>query len=157
MKIEINIEQLTYDQLPPDEQQLVDEARRATGNSYAPYSHFNVGAAVRLADGTIVIGANQANDVFPLTLCAERTAIFAAQAQHPDQPITHLAVTAKNDKGFLPIPAAPCGSCRQSMAQVEQRYGTPMKVILAGRDAILRLDSASQLLPLCFSDGDMRL
>ena len=155
MNIEINIEELTLAELPADQQELCKRACEATANSYAPYSHFNVGAAIRLADGRIIIGANQENAAYPLCLCAERTAIFAAQAQFPEQAITALAVTAKNSKGFLQHPAAPCGSCRQVMLQIEERYNQPMLVLLVSTEKIYRLKSARDLLPLCFVDSDM--
>ena len=71
-------------ELSEAEQQLIESAKDATHNSYSPYSKFAVGAAVRLADGTVITGANQENAAYPSGLCAERTAIFAAQAQHPD-------------------------------------------------------------------------
>ena len=95
-KIEFNVEILSLEEIPLDQQELVKAAYEATENSYANYSNFNVGAAIRLGDGRIVIGANQENAAFPVGLCAERTAIFAAQANYPDQKITHIAVTAKN-------------------------------------------------------------
>ena len=79
IEMKINIELAQLDELAADDQELVRMAMKATDNSYAKYSHFRVGAAVLLADGSVVIGANQENAVFPLGLCAERTAIFAAQ------------------------------------------------------------------------------
>lgn len=155
-KIEINVEELALSELPLDQQELVKEACAATANSNARYSHFRVGAAIRLGDGRIIKGANQENAAFPLTLCAERTAIFAAQANYPEQPITQIAITAKNDNGFLPNPVTPCGSCRQVMLEMEDRYQNSMTILLCGADKIYRLNSAKDLLPLCFVDADMR-
>ena len=84
IKLEQNIQFCQLEELNEAEQQLVRKAMQATDNSYSPYSHFRVGAAIRLEDGSEIIGANQENAAFPVTLCAERTAIFAAQAQHPE-------------------------------------------------------------------------
>ena len=101
-------------ELTPTELQLLDEARRATYRSYAPYSHFSVGAAVELADGTIVAGSNQENAAYPSGLCAERTAVFYAGSRHPDTPIRRLCITARDADGQpLQRPIAPCGACRQ--------------------------------------------
>lgn len=155
-KIEINVEELTLNELPLDQQELVKAAYEATANSNAKYSNFRVGAAIRLGDGQIVKGANQENAAYPLTICAERTAIFAAQVNHPELPITHIAITAANDNGFLSQPVTPCGSCRQVMLEMEDRYQNNMTVLLCGEDKIYRLASAKDLLPLCFVDADMR-
>jgi cytidine deaminase len=100
-------------ELSQQEQELVNRAKAATSNAYANYSHFYVGAALLLGDGRIVIGANQENAAFPSGLCAERSAIFGAQSNYPDQPILTLAIAARNENGFLKSPISPCGACRQ--------------------------------------------
>ncbi|MGI6223343.1 MAG: cytidine deaminase [Prevotella sp.] len=155
-KLEIEYQELSFDELSPKEQQLVNQAIKATDNSYSPYSHFHVGAALRLADDSIQTGANQENAAFPSGLCAERTAIFAAQAQHPDQRPVQLAIAARNDNGMLPQPVTPCGACRQVMLQMEQRYGQPLSVLLYGKERILRFKTASNLIPFSFGDEDMK-
>ena len=94
-------------ELSPQEQELVNRAKAATSNAYANYSHFYVGAALLLGDGRIVIGANQENAAFPSGLCAERSAIFGAQSNYPDQPILTLAIAARNGNGFLKSPISP--------------------------------------------------
>ena len=88
-----------FDELSEADRELVLKAQEATKHSYAPYSHFHVGAAVRLADGTIVLGCNQENAAFPSGLCAERTALFAAGAQHPEQGVVALAIAAADADG----------------------------------------------------------
>lgn len=155
-KIEINVEELSLEELPLDQKELVKAAYDATSNSYAKYSQFNVGAAIRLGDGRIIKGANQENAAFPVCICAERTAIFAAQANYPEQPITQIAITAKNENGFMQEPVSPCGPCRQVMIEMEDRYKNNMTVLLCGTSKIYRLSSAKDLLPLCFVDADMR-
>ena len=156
MKIEIDVEVLTLDELVPEEKELVERSITATDYSYANYSHFNVGAAIRLVNGMIIQGANQENAAFPLSLCAERTAIFAAQANHPEQSITHIAIAAKNKNGLLAEPITPCGSCRQVMLEMEDRYKNNMVVLLYGTDKIYRLKTAKDLMPLSFVDANMR-
>lgn len=153
--INIAFDQLELDELSETEQLLINAAIKATEHSYAPYSKFNVGAAVALENGNIIIGANQENAAFPSSLCAERTAIFAAQAQHPDQPVTILAIAARNKHGLLEIPITPCGACRQVILGVEDRYKKPIEILLYGTSAIYRLHSAKDLLPLSFADSSM--
>lgn len=155
LSINIRIEQLDFEELSEAEQNLVTQAIKATDHSYAPYSRFNVGAAVALENGDVIIGANQENAAFPSSLCAERTAIFAAQAQKPDQPIAMLAIAARNANGMMEMPVTPCGSCRQVILGIEDRYKKPIEVLLYGKKCIYRLHSAKDLLPLSFVDESM--
>ena len=144
------------DELTEQDKQLINKAIEATNNSYAPYSKFNVGAALRLNNGTIMIGANQENAAFPVTLCAERTAIFAAQANYPDQPIQTLAIAARNQEGLLKSPVTPCGSCRQVILEMEDRYKQPVRILLYGTEGVYIIDTVKDLLPLCFVDDSMK-
>ena len=142
------------EELTPEEVKLLDEARRATYRSYAPYSHFSVGAAVALADGTIVSGSNQENAAYPSGLCAERTAVFYANSQYPDQPIRRICIAARDTEGKpLQRPIAPCGACRQVLLEAEQRAGNPIEVLLHGTDGIYCLRSIKDLLPLGFDES----
>lgn len=148
--IHIKIRFCQLDELSAEDQELVQAAIKATDNSYSPYSNFRVGAAIRLADGSIVLGANQENAAFPSGLCAERTAIFAAQAQRPDQAILCLAIAARSAEGLLSEPVTPCGSCRQVMTEIEDRYKRPMRVLLYGTNGVYVMDSVKDLMPLSF-------
>jgi len=141
-----------WDELAAEDQKLVQAAKDATNGSYAPYSGFYVGAAARLGDGTIVIGSNQENVAFPSGLCAERTTLFAANAQHPNQPVLALAIAARNKDGFLSQPIPPCGACRQVISGVEQRYNQPIRILLYGTAGIHVVDGIDALLPLQFSN-----
>lgn len=143
------------DELPPAEQALVQKAIDATNNSYARYSNFHVGAACLLENGNVVIGANQENAAFPSGLCAERTAIFAAQANHPEQPITTLAIAARNVNGLLKLPISPCGACRQVVLEIEDRYQRPVRILLYGTEGIYVFESIKDLLPFSFVDANM--
>ncbi len=152
LKINIPIAVYTYDELSDADRQLIDTARQATYRSYAPYSHFSVGAAVRLVNGEIVSGSNQENAAYPSGICAERTALFYANAQYPDLPVEALAIAARNTQGeFLPHPISPCGACRQVMLETEQRHAHPMRILLYGTDKIYELRQVGDLLPLSFS------
>lgn len=154
--INISIESYQLDELSPQDQELVQAAIEATKNAYANYSRFYVGAALRLENGKIVIGANQENAAFPSGLCAERTAVFAAQANYPDSPIETLAIAGRNEKGVLPSPITPCGACRQVILEIEDRYKKPIKILLYGTQKIYCVRSVKDLLPLSFVDDNMR-
>ena len=156
LKIEINYDFVSESELSAEDQELVTRAKEATKNSYANYSHFYVGAALRLENGEIIIGANQENAAFPSGLCAERTAVFAAQAQHPEQPIKTLAIAARNANGFVKEPISRCGPCRQVILEVEDRYKQPVRILLYGTDGVYVIDSVKDLLPFCFVDANMK-
>ena len=140
-------------ELPADDQRLVNMAIEATERSYAPYSHFHVGAAVRLDNGVEVIGCNQENVAYPSGLCAERTALFAAGAQYPDVGVSTLAIAARGTDGeLLEEPCSPCGSCRQVIIESETRAKHPIRNLLYGRRCIYVIDGIRQLMPLLFSE-----
>ena len=137
-------------ELPAADAALLAKAEEMTGHSYAPYSGFHVGAAVQMSGGQVFGGSNQENAAFPSGLCAERTAIYYAAAQCPNQDVVAVAIAAEyNGKPAEGIPS-PCGACRQAMVQYEQKSGKPIRVILGGSDKILVFDSVADLLPLVF-------
>ena len=154
--INIKIGVCQLEELSADEQALIKTAIEATKNSYSPYSHFSVGAALLLENGEMVMGANQENAAYPSGLCAERSAIFAAQSQQPEQPITTLAIAASNDEGLLKDPITPCGACRQVILEMEDRYKRPVRILLFGARAVYAVNSVKDLLPLSFVDANMR-
>ena len=145
-----------YDELSPADRQLVDAARQATSTSYAPYSQFCVGAALRLADGVVVTGSNQENAAYTNGICAERSAIFAAQSQYPDQPVVSIAIAAYTHGSFTRQPVSPCGACRQVMVEIENRYQQPIRILLYGTDGTYVISDGIQvLMPLLFSADDL--
>ncbi len=144
----------TEDELTPLEKTVIEKAKNATYQSYAPYSKFHVGAAALLDDGTIVSGSNQENCAYPSGICAERTTVFYANSQYPDKSITMLCIAARNEHGdFLTRPISPCGACRQVLLESEKRQNSLMKIILYGTSEILLIESASQLLPIQFDQS----
>ena len=134
---------------------LIENAKNATLTSYAPYSHFNVGAAILLADGTIVNGSNQENAAYPSGLCAERTALFYANAQYPSVAVAAIVIAAAKDGVFTLDPCTPCGSCRQVLLEVENRFGNNVRVIMYGERRIFEVESIKSLLPLSFGQGNL--
>ena len=157
LNLQINYESYQMDELSLPDRELIKNAIKATDNAYAKYSRFYVGAALRLANQQIVIGANQENAAFPSGLCAERTAIFAAQANFPDQPIETLAIAARTENGLLVQPITPCGACRQVMLEMEDRYKQSVRILLYGTDQIYCIESVKDLLPFSFVDANMHL
>lgn len=145
-----------WSELSKEDRVLLEAAKKATAGSYAPYSKFKVGAAARLANGVIFTGSNQENAAFPSGLCAERTTLFAANAQYPDQPVLALAIAARKGRRYLSGPISPCGACRQVISGVEERFGTPIRILLYGSEGTHVVDGISALLPLRFMDDDMR-
>lgn len=150
IKQTLSFQVLQYEELTADERRLVDAAREATARSYAPYSHFSVGAAVLLENGAVVSGTNQENAAYPSGLCAERTTLFYANSRYPDQAVRILAIAARRAEGWLDTPIPPCGACRQVMLETEQRYGQPLRMLLVGAKEIYRVVGMKNLLPLSF-------
>ena len=133
------------------DRELLERALEAAKGAYAPYSHFHVGAALRLADGSIVVGSNQENVAYPSGLCAERTALFAASAQRPGmRDYEALAIVGINEEGRV-CQAAPCGACRQVMSEYELQQRHPMRVICYVDEGCVRVfDRVADLLPFSF-------
>ena len=144
------IEYESLDQLGPDDRKLADAAIQAISLSYAPYSNFNVGAAVLFEDGEIVKGANQENAAYPSGMCAERTALFYASASRPDKAMSAIAIAAGQNGVICDYPVTPCGACRQVMAQYQTKSGAPMEVLLVGGRKIWKFEKIDDLLPLIF-------
>ena len=101
LKLKVQIKECQMDELSDEDKSIVRLAIESTASSYAPYSQFHVGACLLLADGTVVRGCNQENAAFPAGICAERSAIFAAGAQHPGQAVKSLAIAARDRNGEL--------------------------------------------------------
>ena len=154
-ELEINpkIWEVQMDELTDEERSLVELAQEGTNRSYSPYSHFHVGAALKLQNGVTFIGCNQENAAFPSGICAERSALFAAGAQYPDQPVVMLAIAARNEEGvFTEHPVSPCGPCRQVLIETETRFHQPVRILLYGQRCVYVVDSIKQLMPLSFTE-----
>lgn len=131
----------------------MNKAQEARENAYAPYSHFKVGAAIKLSSGAITLGNNQENAAYPSGLCAERVAIFHAGATFPKETIIAMAISARSQNHILNVPIGPCGACRQSMAEYEQKQKSPIAVYFMGESGkIIKVDSVMDLLPFGFDN-----
>ncbi len=137
--------------------QLLKLAQEVTANAYAPYSHFRVGAAARLVNGEIVTGTNQENASFPAGICAERTLLSAAASRFPGVAVEVLAISYFNENGPSNLPISPCGICRQSLQEMEQRTGKSIRLLLGGYEGkVYSIPEAGQLLPLAFTGEDLQ-
>ncbi|SHI80515.1 cytidine deaminase [Hymenobacter daecheongensis DSM 21074] len=142
-------------ELTPAEATVWQQARAATDHSYAPYSHFHVGAALLLDDGSVFRGTNQENAAYPSGLCAERTALFGLAVNQPERHILGMAVAARPATGPFG-PAMPCGACRQVMTEYENRQGRAIPLLLPGPNGtIYRFRSLADLLPFQFNADDL--
>lgn len=155
MKTEkIEIAYTTYNsiqELTNQQQELIRAAQKATMNAYAPYSNFHVGAAVLLDNNEIILGNNQENIAYPSGLCAERTALFYAGANYPQNKVVMLAVYAKGTLIKEQSPISPCGSCRQVIAETIKRQNTPFELLLVGENnQVIVLENALDILPFPF-------
>lgn len=138
-------------ELEPIDAQLLARAKEAAKGAYAPYSNFKVGAAVLLKNEVIVIGNNQENAAFPVTMCGERNAVFSAAAQYPNTAIEAVAITIISAKGNIDRPIPPCGSCRQVIYENETRHQCNIRLILQGDVGdIYVVQSVKDILPLLF-------
>jgi len=129
-------------------QKLIEETKAFSANAYAPYSNFRVSAGLILENGQILKGANVENASYPVCICAERTLLSNAVSNYPDQKIKMMAIYV--DKA-LPSPAPPCGLCRQTLVEVENRQKQVIQVLLISKNGtILQFNSGADLLPLSF-------
>jgi len=140
-------------ELASDEQQLLSRALDACENAYAPFSNFQVGAAVLLEGGEIVLGNNQENKAFPSGLCAERVAFFAIGASGKGAMIQKVAIRATSSSKIIDAPTMPCGACRQVMLEYEEMGQMEIVVLMQGTEGdILRVEGvAKSLLPFHFN------
>jgi cytidine deaminase len=144
-------------ELPAADLALLNIARKTTTHAYAPYSHFRVGAAARLANGEIITGTNQENASFPAGICAERTLLSAAASRYPGVAIDTLAISYDNGNGPSDRPISPCGICRQSLQEFEQRTGKPVRLVLGGQKGkIFVIPRAGGLLPFAFTSDELK-
>ena len=160
--IQINYELYSSaDSLPPDEQELVKQAREAMKTSYSPYSKFRVGCALGLKDGSIITGSNQENAAYGPTNCGERSALFAMGSQGKKDQLKKLAVIARpapDIDSVAPVeqelPGTPCGTCRQVIKEYESLSGEKTVILcVLNTDRIMRFEGIDSLLPFAFGPG----
>jgi cytidine deaminase len=154
-KFEIKATVFEYDSVDDftnEEKILIQKSKDNLKNAYAPYSKFQVSAAVLLENGEIITGTNQENAAYPSGLCAERVAVFYANSLFPDVPVKALAVSVFSKDDFPESPIPPCGACRQVLMETETRFKKPIKIILVGKNIFRVIENAKALLPLHFDE-----
>ena len=152
---DINISYKEYtsiSELPIEYRKLIENAIEATKSSYAPYSNFNVGAAILMGNGEIVTGSNQENAASPSGLCAERVALFAAHHSYPSTPVKAIAIIGSQNGVITSELTYPCAACIQVMVESQKRAGAPIAVIVGSAGKIQVMESVDSLLPFSFSN-----
>jgi cytidine deaminase len=145
-----------FDDLDQESKYLAHKAKEACNHAHAPYSKFTVGAALILEDGTLITGANYENAAYPSGMCAERVALYAASAQHPDKRIMKVVVVAKRKNAKELTPATSCGPCRQVLVEFEATQKKPIEVVMQGDNNIwIKAPTAASLLPFCFTKNNL--
>ncbi|KAA2215817.1 MULTISPECIES: cytidine deaminase [Maribacter] len=141
----------SFEEMQEGDRMLLKKSVEARNNAYAPYSKFQVGAALKLENGEIVIGNNQENASYPSGLCAERVAVFYAGAKFPNVAIKTLAISVQSKNSEVLEPAAPCGNCRQSLFEYEHRQKSPIRILMMGAQGkVVECPSVAAILPLGF-------
>ena len=147
----------SVEELNQEDAWLVNEARDVTSAAYAPYSNFNVGAIAKMANGEIVAGTNQENASYPVGICAERVLLSSAATLYPNIPIDTIAISYNNNNGESSHPISPCGMCRQSLVEYEERMKQSIRLILSGMEGkVIIVQKANSLLPLSFGSDDLK-
>jgi cytidine deaminase len=147
----------SIDELNNDDAELLKEARKTTEFAYVPYSNFRVGAFAKLVNGKTVMGTNQENASYPAGICAERTLMSVASTLFPNVAIETIAISYNNLNGESNHPISPCGICRQSFVEFQQRTEHPIRIILSGLEGKVQvIENAANLLPFSFSADDMK-
>ena len=156
LKIVIN-EFAGTDELSEEDRKLLEEAAKSAAQSYAPYSEFHVGAAVLLENGEIICGSNQENAAYPAGLCAERVALFYANSHYPNVKVLALAISAHADHFIIDKPISPCGTCRQVIAETENRQQSKIKILMRGESGPVNMtEGIENLLPLTFYEEKLK-
>ena len=132
-----------------DEKMLIEEAKKAREHSYSPYSHFAVGAAILCKDGRVFHGANVENASYPLSMCAERNALYHAymNGYHKEDFVALALIGATAD------PIAPCGACRQV---IQELFPKDAPIFMANLEGKTRTTNVDELLPFAFDQEDLQ-
>jgi cytidine deaminase len=154
--LETKVEIYNFEELGESKQILINKAKEQVKKAYAPYSKFHVGAAIELENGKIITGSNQENSAYPSGLCAERVAMFYANAKYPNVVVKTIAIAAFTNGAFLEEPITPCGSCRQVLLETEMRFEKNITILLYGTKNVFQLENVKQLLPLCFEKSSLK-
>lgn len=144
----------SMDELSDSDKKLMQAAIEATKSSYAPYSNFNVGAALLMEDDTVITGNNQENAAYPSGMCAERVAIWKAGSSFPNKRVKKIAISAISKNKTVDKPVGPCGACRQTLLEYEVNQEEPIEVLFMGEvGKVVKAESITSLLPFSFDSS----
>lgn len=144
-------------ELNTEDHSLLMSAIESVDKAYAPYSQYYVGAALKLKNGEVIQGNNQENVAYPSGLCAERVAIFYASSKYPEMEVESIAITAKVRNFKIKEVVAPCGACRQVLAEYEMKQDKPIRIILQGDGGkVIIFKSIEDILPLMFHAEELK-
>ena len=146
---------IAFSELSAQEKKVAERAIKTSENGYAPYSQFKVGSSVLLDGDIIISGNNQENASFPVGVCAERIALYYANAHYPDRTIHTMAIAARNKEEISGEPVTPCGACRQALLEISNNQQYPVKLILYGTRYTLIIPDSRILLPLSFNSDTL--
>ena len=160
--LEIHYREFSTEELEQSQQVLYQKVRDAVTTAYAPYSNFGVAAGILLENGQILVGTNQENASYPVGICAERVVLSALSVTHAGQKVRCMLILTQNlvnpllKEGFdfkisQDIPVAPCGMCRQAIAEQITRQQEDFELLLvSGSGRVWSFERAISLLPLAF-------
>jgi cytidine deaminase len=135
------------------DEQLLDLARAAAAKAYAPYSNFHVGCAILSIDGEVVTGANMENACYRLGICAEQSALTAAQHKFGLDKVARIAVVGGTDSTVC----TPCGGCRQAILEASQLSGRDVEIICGSGDGSgVERRRIGELIPFGFGPANLR-
>lgn len=155
-ELKIAYKKLLHNELNSSDIKLINEAVESAKLAYAPYSKFRVGASVLLKNSVIIKGNNQENAAYPSGLCAERVALFYANAVYPDSAVDTIVILSIDDKdNIIEQNASPCGACRQVISESETRFSNPIRILLVSKDYVLEFSSINDLLPFSFGKDNL--
>jgi cytidine deaminase len=153
--IQINYREKHFSEYSEDDHLLIEQARAAMTNAYAPYSKFKVGCSVRLADNSVITGNNQENAAYPSGLCAERVALFAAKSQN--KTVVDTIVVVAQTEAQTPANSFSCGNCRQVMLEYANQQDTPIRILMqTNRSTFIEVSDVKELLPFYFNSDSLQ-
>ena len=142
------------EELSATEKHLLDQAIKIRDKAYAPYSSFKVGASVLMHNDDVFSGNNQENAAYPSGICAERVAIWSAMSAYPSGKIKKIFISACSEKTSVDRPVAPCGACRQAIAEYETKQLDNIEIYFTGETGkIVKAYSIKDLLPWMFDNS----
>lgn len=142
------------DELSKDDYTLMEKAIEARKKAYAPYSKFNVGCALLLDNGKIILGNNQESAAYPSGMCAERVAIWKAGSEYPNMVVKKIAITAASLNYKVSKPVGPCGACRQTLSEYEINQKENIEILFMGEvGKIIKTESLLSMLPFSFDSS----